>query len=97
MNGEDSETTKVLADLRRRSAEDGRKPEEGDNLSSGGEVTDEGVIVGRSEGETVESDVEETEKSAEEAVSEIEAEPEPEPESNRRSTRSRSKANKKKG
>ena len=98
MNGEESETTKVLADLRSRSAEEARKPEEGDNLSSGGEVTDEGVIVGRSEEETVESDEEEAEdKPVETSGQEAEPEPEPEPETNRRSTRSRSKANKKKG
>lgn len=97
-NGE-SETAKALANIRRLSAKESVKAEEGDFVSSVGDVTDEGVIVGASEEEQMESDADDTdqEPTAESTAVSHEPEPEPEQETNRRTTRSRARANKKKG
>lgn len=94
-NGEESETTKVLANIRRRSAErvPGSKTDEADNQSSGGDGTDDGVMVGEGEEESdtgaeVKPELETTNAPGSEEI---------DPEPSRRTTRSRSKASKSKG
>lgn len=95
-NGEESETSKVLANIRSQSAE-GRpalKTEEMDH-SSVDDTTDDAVMVADSDGEQSEADAD-SEVKPEPEEPKV-SEPEEHPEPDRRTTRSRSKASKKKG
>ncbi|RMJ29014.1 hypothetical protein PHISP_00094 [Aspergillus sp. HF37] len=96
-NGEESETTKVLANIRRRSAErvSGSKADEADNQqSSPGDGTDDGVIVAGGEEDGFDTDAE-VKLEPETTNAPVLEETDPEPSS--RTTRSRSKASKSKG
>ena len=96
-NGEESETTKVLADIRGQSKSQSQSDStwepvsktDADNHSSVGDATDEAVLVAASEDGSSAAETPEEEEQVEEKK--------PEPQPTRKSTRVRSRGGKNKG